>query len=98
MFIVLDSLIGDIRKTPWGLLALTMLSHLAPETGLEGAIYMMTFGAEILTFCALFSKWVAPLVSISVLGQDRPAPPRLQFPVRRLGTGFGGPAAIRGME
>lgn len=98
MFIILDSLIGDTRTTPWGLLALTMLSHLAPETGLEGAIYMMTFGAEILTFCAFFSKWVAPLISISVLGQDKPAPPRLQFPVRRLGAGFGEPAAVRGTE
>lgn len=98
MFVILDSLLGDIRSTPWGLLAVSLLSHLAPETGLEGAIYMMTFGAEILTFCALFSRWVAPLVSISVLGQDKPAPPRLNLPARRVGTQLAGATAFRSME
>lgn len=67
-FTVLDSLCGDLRKTPWGLLTLAMLSHSAPETGIEGAIYMTTFGAEILTFCAIFSTYIAPVVSTVVLG------------------------------
>jgi hypothetical protein len=84
VFIVLDSLIGDTRVTPWGLLCLTLLSHAAPETGLEGAIYLASFGVEIMTFSALFSTWVAPLVAISILGHKRPAPIPLRLPGSRL--------------
>jgi hypothetical protein len=72
MFTVLDTLCGNLRKTPWGLLLITILSHSAPEQGIDGAIYVMTFGAEIVTFCALFSTYVAPAVSTVVLGQSRP--------------------------
>jgi hypothetical protein len=71
LFVVLDSLLGDIRTTPWGLLALALISHLAPEGGVTGAIYLLTFGTAIFTFCALFSKWVAPAFAMLVLGRDR---------------------------
>jgi hypothetical protein len=71
LFLVLDSLLGDLRATPWGLLALSLLSHYAPETQLTGAIYVITFGSVIFTFCALFATFVAPTVAIAVLGRDR---------------------------
>ena len=71
LFVVLDSLLGDIRTTPWGLLALALISHLAPEGGVTGAIYLLTFGTAIFTFCALFAKWVAPTFAMLVLGRDR---------------------------
>lgn len=84
VFIVLDSLVGDTRATPWGLLCLTLLSHAAPETGLEGAVYIATYGAEILTFSALFSTWVAPLVSISILGNKKTITPLMPLPPRPM--------------
>ena len=84
-FIILDSLVGDTRLTPWGLLAVAVLSHGAPETGMEGAIYIATYGAEILTFSALFATWVAPLVSIAVLGQARRTVPIMPRPGGGLG-------------
>jgi hypothetical protein len=71
LFIVLDSLLGDLRTTPWGLLAMAMISHTAPETAITGAIYLLTFGTEIYIFCAIFATWVAPIFAIAVLGRER---------------------------
>ena len=88
LFVVLDSLIGDIRTSPWGLLVLALLSHTAPEGMLSGAIAFLTFGVEAVIFCALFATYVAPFFAIAVLGPDRrwPAPQpsfrRLPHPTR----------------
>jgi len=71
LFVVLDSLIGDIRTSPWGLLVLALLSHTAPEGMLSGAIAFLTFGVEGVTFCALFATFVAPFFAIAVLGPHR---------------------------
>ena len=71
LFVVLDSLIGDIRTSPWGLLVLALLSHTAPEGMLSGVIAFLTFGVEAVVFCALFATYVAPLFAIAVLGPVR---------------------------
>jgi len=71
LFVVLDSLIGDIRTSPWGLLVLAMLSHTAPEGMLSGAIAFLTFGVEAIIFCALFATFVAPFFATAVLGPER---------------------------
>lgn len=70
-FIVFDSLLGDLRATPWGLLAIALISHTAPEGGIVGTIYLCSFGVEILAFCAFFAAWLAPIFAIPVLGPDR---------------------------
>ena len=71
LFVVFDSLFGDLRATPWGLLAIASISHIAPEGGLSVMIYLLTFGSEILIFCALFATWVAPVLATAVLGPAR---------------------------
>lgn len=68
LFTVYDSLLGDLRSTPWGLLAAVVIAHAAPETALTGVIRLLTFGTETLIFCALFAAWVAPLMASGVLG------------------------------
>lgn len=70
-FVGFDSLFGDIRATPWGLLALAAISHTAPEGALSGLVYLMTFGVEIFIFCAVFATWIAPIIAVAVLGPDR---------------------------
>jgi hypothetical protein len=72
LFVTFDSLFGDLRATPWGLLALALLSHTAPEGAITGAIYLLIFGTEILCFSALFATWIAPVFASAVL----PGPPR----------------------
>jgi len=71
LFIVYDSLLGDIRASPWGLLVLALLSHVAPEGMLSGVIAFLTFGVEAVIFCALFATFVAPFFAIAVLGPNR---------------------------
>jgi hypothetical protein len=72
-FVVFDSVLGDLRATPWGLLALSLISFYAPESGLTGMIYLLTFGLEILVFCAFFATWFAPIIATPILGPDRRA-------------------------
>jgi hypothetical protein len=83
LFVVLDSLIGDIRTSPWGLLVLALLSHTAPEGMLSGAIAFLTLGVETVIFCALFATFVAPLFAIAVLGPDRRNILRTMSPANR---------------
>jgi hypothetical protein len=71
LFVVYDSLFGDLRTTPWGLLAMAMISQIAPEGGITDLIYLLTYGSEILVFCAVFARWVAPIIAVPVLGPDR---------------------------
>src|SRR6185437_161455 len=79
-FIVCDSLFGDLRATPWGLLVLVEISHVAPEAALSGLIHFLTFGIEALIFCALFATYVAPYFAIPVIGPDRSkTKPRFSF-------------------
>jgi hypothetical protein len=73
IFVSFDSVFGDLRQTPWGLLVLAALSHTAPEAALNGAIYLLTFQMEAFIFCALFATWVAPTLAVVVLGRDRRA-------------------------
>ena len=59
-FVWLDSLCGDVRKSPWGLLALTLFAHIAPEGMLDGCIYMMGYGAFAIIVAAVSSAKVMP--------------------------------------
>ncbi len=70
-FLVFDGLFGDLRASPWGLLVMAQIAHTAPEGGVAGVIYMVTFGIEIFVFCALFATYIAPYFAIVVLGPDR---------------------------
>ena len=60
VFVLFDSLCGDVRKSPWGLLALTMFAHIAPEGGLDAAIYSMGYGAFAIVFAAVMTAYVMP--------------------------------------
>jgi hypothetical protein len=71
IFVTFDSLFGDLRGTPWGLLTLALISHTAPEGAITGAIYLLIFGTEILLFSALFATWIAPILASAFIGPER---------------------------
>jgi hypothetical protein len=71
LFLVFDTLFGDLRATPWGLLAMAIVSHTAPEGSLTGSVWLSTIGAEVLVFCALFATWVAPIFGDALVGPKR---------------------------
>ena len=60
IFVWFDSLCGDVRKSPWGLLAVTMFAHVAPEGMLDGCIYLMGYGAFSIIFAAITGAYVMP--------------------------------------
>jgi len=71
LFSIMDSLCGDLRKSPWGILAFATFAHIGPEGGIEGACYAMTYGALIVVIVAYFSAYVMPLVASFVTPPQR---------------------------
>ncbi len=61
-FIVFDFLLGDLRRHPWGLLAILLFGHVAPETGIVGPIYETMFGSIAIIGSILFCIYVAPIL------------------------------------
>lgn len=84
LFIVYDSLFGDLRRTPWGLLAAVFIAHIAPEGGITGVVRLLTFGVEIFVFCALFAVWVAPLIASGIVAPAREKPADVTANLRAL--------------
>lgn len=62
LFTLFDSLCGDIRQYPWGLLVLVLFGHVAPEGGFGSLIYMFWFGAIAVVFAAWSAIYVMPLI------------------------------------
>ena len=83
LFTLFDSLCGDVRKYPWGLLALVLFAHLAPEGGLGGPIYMLWYGAIGIIFAALAAAYVMPILGSIFTGAGRTGS-RRSGPVRSI--------------
>ncbi len=87
LFTLFDSLCGDARKYPWGLLAIVLFAHEAPEGGLGGPIAMMGLGAIGIVFAAFAAAYVMPILGSIFVGRGgsrlRPTAPVRSIP-RRL--------------
>lgn len=68
LFTLFDSLCGDTRTSPWGLLICATFAHIAPETGLGGVIYVMGFLAFGLVFAAFSAAYVMPILGVLLKG------------------------------
>lgn len=68
LFTLYDSLCGDIRFSPWGLLALVIFGHAAPESGLSGIIYLLWFQAISVSFAVLAAIYVMPILGYIAIG------------------------------
>ena len=75
LFLVTDSLCGDVRESPWGILVLAQFAHFAPEGMLGGATYMMSFGAFGIVVVALISRYLLPLIGVILSGSKQKAAP-----------------------
>ncbi len=73
LFFLTDSLCGDLRNAPWGILAFAYFSHAAPEGGMGGCVYLATYGIFIISFVAFFSAYIMPLLASLVSPPTRPA-------------------------
>ena len=68
LFVTMDSLCGDVRRSPWGLLVIALFAHVAPEGMLDGAIYTLGYGSLSVIFGAMTSAYVMPLMGRLVTG------------------------------
>ncbi len=84
LFLVFDSLCGDVRDSPWGLLVVSYFAHMAPEGMLASIIYAMWYMTFAITFAALTSGYVLPhLGALFVCPTGRPMPQRTRPPAAR---------------
>ena len=95
LFTIFDSLCGDTRIAPWGLLAVARFAHMAPEGMLGGMIYDIGFFSLALTFAALSAAYVMPLLGALIKGPERTTLRRIA-PVRSI-PGRARPAPTQGI-
>ncbi|HLI77082.1 MAG TPA: hypothetical protein VKV02_09060 [Acidobacteriaceae bacterium] len=71
LFAVTDSVCGDLRVQPWGLLPLLLFSHVAPEQLLGGSINYVWLGNVGTIFAIFVCGYVTPVFGRLLKGRDR---------------------------
>jgi len=74
LFVVFDSLCGSTLIAPWGLLAMVIFAHQAPEGMLSGVIYCTGYVAFSILVAAFSSAYLMPILGGLLKGADRGAP------------------------
>jgi hypothetical protein len=70
LFTLFDSLCGDLRQAPWGLLVALVYSHLAPEGGLGGIIYTYGYVTAGIFFAAIVGAYLMPIMGTLFIGPE----------------------------
>ncbi|WP_263367582.1 hypothetical protein [Edaphobacter bradus] len=100
LFTLFDSLCGDTRTSPWGLLIMALFAHTAPEGMLGGVIYSYGFVTMGLLFAALSAAYVMPIFGTLVKGPEKTRLRRsrlLRGAVRRSQAAWaGGESSLQG--
>jgi hypothetical protein len=68
LFTLFDSLCGDVRKSPWGLLMVLAYAHVAPEGALGGMIYLMGYVTIAIFFTAITATYLMPILGEIIIG------------------------------
>lgn len=84
LFTVFDSLCGDVRKSPWGLLVMVLFAHAAPEGDLNSVIYIIFYGAFGIIFSAVMGAYAMPVIGTFFIGPEGIALRRGK-PIRSIG-------------
>ena len=88
LFMVVDGLSGDIRRSPFGLLFVVVIAHVAPEGGIGGQVYVATYAALAVVLTSSVAKYLLPYLVGLMTGAHAamPASPREFKPVLRPHT------------
>jgi hypothetical protein len=91
LFLIFDSLCGDVRKTPWGLLVIVLFTHAAPEGDITTIIYMCFYTTYAIVFAGIMGAYVMPVLGTFFIGPEgimlrrgapiRSVPNRLRPPI-----------------
>jgi len=76
LFVVLDTLCGDTRREPWGLVMICLCAHFAPEGMLAGTIWLLTYGVFLILLVSLAAAYVLPLLATLLTGTPNRTSPR----------------------
>ena len=83
LFVPVDYICGDLRRSPWGLLVVVIFSHVAAESLLGSLIWISVYGTLSLVLAILFCTHFAPIVGALFYGGNRlseRASPPMRFP------------------
>jgi hypothetical protein len=70
LFTVFDSLCGDTRTSPWGLIVMLLYIHGAPEGDVSAVIYMFTIAAFAVVFAAIIGSYLMPVIGTFFIGPE----------------------------
>jgi hypothetical protein len=70
LFLIFDSLCGDVRKTPWGLLVIVLFTHAAPEGDISAIIYMCFYTVYAIVFAGIMGAYVMPVIGTFFIGPE----------------------------
>jgi hypothetical protein len=88
LFTIFDSLCGDVRKTPWGLLVLVLYAHAAPEGDIGSIVYMCCYTTYGIIFAAIIGTYAMPILGTLLIGPEgisiRRGPPIRSIPNRLI--------------
>jgi hypothetical protein len=70
LFLIFDSLCGDIRKIPWGLLVIVLYAHAAPEGDIATIIYMCFYTTYAIVFAGIMGAYVMPVIGTLFIGPE----------------------------
>lgn len=71
LFVIFDTLCGDTRSSPWGLVVCAYFAHLAPEGALMGVIYSYVYVTAGIIFAALSAAYVMPILGTLIKGPEK---------------------------
>jgi hypothetical protein len=70
LFFILDTLCGDTRKSPWGLLVLVLYAHAGAEADISTVIYMYFFTSLGIIFIAVVGSYLMPVFGTLLIGPE----------------------------
>ncbi len=70
LFVLFDSLCGDIRRAPWGLLILVYYIHAAPEGDIASLIYLYVYTSFSIVFAGVMGAYVMPILGTFFIGPE----------------------------
>ncbi len=73
LFVGVDYICGDLRRSPWGLLVVVIFAHAAAESLLGSLIWISGYGNLGLIFAIVFCTYFAPVVGALFYGGNRTA-------------------------
>ena len=68
LFLSVDLICGDLRRSPYGLLAMVAFAHVAPESLIGNLVYFIFFENLGIVIAIVFCAYFAPIMGLLLAG------------------------------